>query len=197
MDVMKCMGFREKWRKWIFACLSSSSISILVNGSPTSEFNISRGIRQGDPLSPFLFLLAAEMLNIFAKSDTEKGLLKGVEIGRDKILVSHLQYADAIIFLGEWSRSIVYSLRNLLQCYELVSGLKVNFNKSCLYSIGVNHVNYVANRIGCKIGKFPFTYLGLSIGANMNKKKKWNPIVEKIKNDSRIGKCDRCHLVED
>ncbi|XP_071707871.1 uncharacterized mitochondrial protein AtMg01250-like [Rutidosis leptorrhynchoides] len=177
-------GIWGKWRKWIFACLSSACIAIPVNGSPTNEFNISRGIRQGDPLSPFLFLLAAEGLNILEKSATEKGTFKGVEIGRDKIIVSHLQYADDTIFLGEWSRSNVYILRNLLQCFELVSGLKVNFNKSCLYGIGVNHgddVNYVANCIGWKVGEFPFTYLGLPIGAYMNKKKNWNPIVEKIK----------------
>ncbi|XP_071695878.1 secreted RxLR effector protein 78-like [Rutidosis leptorrhynchoides] len=88
MEVMSCMGFDEKWHKWILACLKSTSISILINGSPTREFSISRGVRQGDPLSPFLFILAAEGLNILTKGTVERGLFNGVEIGRDKIMLS-------------------------------------------------------------------------------------------------------------
>ena len=55
LDIMKEMGFDRKWVKWIKACLSSTSISILVNGSPTKEFKMNQGIRQGDPLAPFSF----------------------------------------------------------------------------------------------------------------------------------------------
>ncbi|XP_071739630.1 uncharacterized protein [Rutidosis leptorrhynchoides] len=112
---MRCMGFGCKWRKWILSCLSSASIPILVNGSPTKEFSLSRGVRQEDLLSPFLFILAAEGLNI-SKAAIEKGLFKGVEI-------------DDRISLGKWSRENAYSLRNILKCFELASGLKVNFQK--------------------------------------------------------------------
>ncbi|XP_071739232.1 uncharacterized protein [Rutidosis leptorrhynchoides] len=131
------MGFGAKWRQWILSCLKSASISILVNGSPTKEFSLGRGIRQGDPLSQFLFILAAEGLNILTKVATEKELLKGVKISNDKVNVSHLQYADDTIFIGEWSQENSYSLQNLLKCFELASGLKVNFHKSCLYGLGV------------------------------------------------------------
>ncbi|XP_071708570.1 uncharacterized protein [Rutidosis leptorrhynchoides] len=98
---MGCMGFGSKWCKWIRTCLSTASISILVNRSPTKEFTIKKGVRQGDPLSPFLFILAVEGLNILAKNDIDKGLFKGIEIGNDKVNVSQLQYADDTIFLGE------------------------------------------------------------------------------------------------
>ncbi|XP_071700296.1 uncharacterized protein [Rutidosis leptorrhynchoides] len=186
--ISTCMGFGGKWRKWIFACLSSASISVLINGSPTNEFNISRGVRQGDPLSPFLFIIAAEGLNILTKAATNSGLFRGVEIGADKILVSHLQYADDTIFIGDWSRSNAYSIRNLLKCFELASGLKLNFQKSCLYGIGVDHneASLFANGIGCQVGKFPFTYLGLPIGSKMKKVGDWNPVIEKFK--ARLSK---------
>ncbi|XP_071718479.1 uncharacterized protein [Rutidosis leptorrhynchoides] len=102
-------------------------------------------------------------------SISEKGLFKGVEIGTDKIVLSHLQYADDTIFIGEWSRANVLSLRNLLSCFEWASGLKVNFHKNCLYGIGVSHddVALMANRLGCQVGSLPFTYLGIELEENL------------------------------
>ncbi|XP_071728393.1 uncharacterized protein [Rutidosis leptorrhynchoides] len=163
--------------------LSSASISLLVNGSPTSEFSLGRGIRQGDPLSPFLFIIAAEGLNILAKAACEKGLFKGIEVGSDKVPISHLQYVDDTIFIGEWSHANIHSLQNLLKCFELASGLKVYFQKSCLYGVGVEvgEVNLVASRVGCQVGVFPFTYLGLPIGSKMSKLEDWEPVIEKFK----------------
>ncbi|XP_071695652.1 uncharacterized protein [Rutidosis leptorrhynchoides] len=183
MDVMKCMGFGDRWRKWIFACLNSASISVLVNGSPTKEFALGRGIRQGDPLSPFLFILAAEGLNILVKSALDRGLYEGIKVGRDNVTVSHLQYADDTIFVGAWNRENAHSLQNLLKCFELVSGLKVNFHKSFLYGIGVgeNSIRNMAQGLNCQVGALPFTYLGLPIGANMRKSHSWNPVIDKIK----------------
>ncbi|XP_071727512.1 uncharacterized protein [Rutidosis leptorrhynchoides] len=94
---MEIMGFGMKRRKWILPCLNSASISILVNRSPTNKFKLERGVRKGDPLSPFLFILAAEGLNLLVKSAVRNKMYNGVEIGRDKIPISHLQYADDTI----------------------------------------------------------------------------------------------------
>ncbi|XP_071740790.1 uncharacterized mitochondrial protein AtMg01250-like [Rutidosis leptorrhynchoides] len=100
MEMMRKMGFGCRWRKWILACLKSASISILVNGSPTNEFTIERGVRKEDSLSPFLFIIAAEGLNYLTKKEVEEGLFKGVHIGVDKIPISQLQYADDTIIFG-------------------------------------------------------------------------------------------------
>ncbi|XP_071708160.1 uncharacterized protein [Rutidosis leptorrhynchoides] len=148
------MGFDNKTRKWIRACLESASVSVLVNGSPTHEFKLERGIRQGDPLSPFLFIVAAEGLNILTKKGIHCGLFKGVDIGSHKVLLSHLQYANDTIFFGEWSRLNFCYLVKLLNCFEKMSGLKINYNKSSLYGLGVirDEVERLALRIGSKIG---------------------------------------------
>ncbi|GJX09114.1 hypothetical protein Tco_0198973 [Tanacetum coccineum] len=70
---MAQMGFGVKWRKWIYACLSSASVSILINGSPSKEFPMKRGLRQGDPLLPFLFLIVAEALQVMVTDSCNKG----------------------------------------------------------------------------------------------------------------------------
>ncbi|XP_071711009.1 uncharacterized mitochondrial protein AtMg01250-like [Rutidosis leptorrhynchoides] len=98
MEVMTSMGFGDKWKKWILCCLNLASVLILINGPPTKEFKLGRGVRQGDPLSPFLFILASEGLNILTKSAFEIGYFKGVEVGKDKINITHLQYVDDTMF---------------------------------------------------------------------------------------------------
>lgn len=75
------------------------TVNMLVNGSPSGEFTLEMGIRQGDPLSPLLFLIAAKGLNLFTTRAVERGLLKAANIGRNKIQVSHIQYAGDTIFV--------------------------------------------------------------------------------------------------
>jgi hypothetical protein len=103
-EVMIKMGFPTLWRKWIKECVGTATASVLVNGSPTDEFSLERGLRQGDPLSPFLFLLAAEGFNILMESMSVNNLFTGYKVGRsDPVTVSHLQFADDTLILGEKS----------------------------------------------------------------------------------------------
>ncbi|XP_071708815.1 uncharacterized protein [Rutidosis leptorrhynchoides] len=103
-------------------------------------------------------------------------------IGNEKIPISHLQYADDTVFFGTWSLDNIENLMKLLKCFELCSGLNVNYNKSNLFGVGVDkiEVESMANLFGCKVGSFLFTYLGLPIGANMNKFRSWIPVVDKF-----------------
>ncbi|GJW80372.1 RNA-directed DNA polymerase, eukaryota [Tanacetum coccineum] len=129
-DVMLQMGFGIKWRKWIQACLSSASILVLINGSPSNEFKMERGLRQGDPLSPFLFLLVVEALQISILEVCSKGFFKGIYLANSGANLSLLQYADDARFFGEWSRLNAKNLISILKCFELALGLKINFSKS-------------------------------------------------------------------
>ncbi|GJW47992.1 RNA-directed DNA polymerase, eukaryota [Tanacetum coccineum] len=112
-NMMRRMGFGERWCKWIESCLKSSSMSILVNGSPTDEFMLERGVRQADPLSPFLFILAAEGLNALVSEAVDKSIFRGVLVGDERIEVSHLQYSDDTIFLGNgvWKTPMLHGDR--------------------------------------------------------------------------------------
>ncbi|CAM8897570.1 unnamed protein product [Rhodiola kirilowii] len=77
-QIQQRMGFGIKWRKWISECISTHRLAVLINGSPSEEFSMERGLRQGDPLSPFLFLIAAEGLSRLLLKAKEVGSIKGV-----------------------------------------------------------------------------------------------------------------------
>ncbi|GJT29586.1 RNA-directed DNA polymerase, eukaryota, partial [Tanacetum coccineum] len=105
-DVLHSFGFGVKWRSWIKGCLSSSMASILVNGSPTSEFQFHRGLKQGDPLAPYLFILIMESLHLSFSRVIDAGIFTGVRIDAST-MISHLFYADDVVFIGEWSQTIL------------------------------------------------------------------------------------------
>nr|GEZ40502.1 hypothetical protein [Tanacetum cinerariifolium] len=182
LSILEQMGFSSKWRTWIHSCLNSAFASVLVNGSPTKEFKIERGFRQGDPLSPFLFILAVEALNVALLEAINNNVFHGIKVGTDKIYISYLQFADDALIMGEWSHSNARNLLRILTCFHLASGLKVNFNKSKLYGIGTSNVELCsfASTIGCLASQFPCTSLGLPIGAKISRCHNWNPLVDRF-----------------
>ncbi|PWA95854.1 Arginine repressor C-terminal-like domain-containing protein [Artemisia annua] len=182
-DIMKQMGFGEKWRKWIDACLSSASNSVMVNGSPSKEFKMERGLRQGDPLSPFLFLIVAEALQVAVLEACSKGVFKGITLADGGANLSLLQYADDALFIGEWSRLNVKNLILILKCFENASGLKVNLSKSRLFGIVIPNIEVeeVASSLGCIHDSLPFMYLGLPVGKKMRLCDGWNDVINRFR----------------
>ena len=133
------MGFGLKWQKWIRACISTVHFSVLINGSPESFFDSSRGLRQGDPLSPFLFLLFMKILSRMLKRVEEEGFIKGFSVGADGLgglSISHLLYADDSILICDTDMEQLMHIRLVLTCFEAVTGLKVNMSKSEMAPIG-------------------------------------------------------------
>lgn len=186
--VMKFMGFGSKWIAWINACLVSSRSSILMNGSPTKEFKHERGLRQGDPLSPFLYVIAMEGLHVAMKDAVDHGLFIGAKIGEEDFKFFHLFYADNALFMGKWSEGNVLNLVNILNCFYLVSGLKVNLHKSNLFGIGVDmgEVDSLALHTGCRAASFPIIYFGLPIGRNMNQIASWEEVINHFNKGYRL-----------
>ncbi|TYG85797.1 hypothetical protein ES288_A13G084000v1 [Gossypium darwinii] len=150
--VLLKMGFSERWTGWM----------VEFNGSATNEFRLFRGLRQGDPLSPFLFIVEAEELRIIEG-------FKNVILGHS---VSHLQSNEVVV------RNTKY----ILCCFEIFSGLNINFQKSCLvgFSTKEEFVYRMAAVYKCKIGEFSFNYLGIPLGADRRKISSWNGIVERV-----------------
>ncbi|GKD04054.1 putative RNA-directed DNA polymerase, eukaryota, reverse transcriptase zinc-binding domain protein [Tanacetum coccineum] len=178
--VLHSLGFGYKWRSWIRACLHSSRASVLVNGSPTFEFSIKRGLRQGDPLSPFLFILVMEGLHCALSAAVSSSLIHGINLGSPDFTISHLFYADDVIITTEWNPGDLDNIIRVLHVFYLASGLKININKSNIYGIDVSEdaVSTMARNSRCAAGSFPFTYLGLPIRSNMNLISGWKTVID-------------------
>nr|GEX91304.1 RNA-directed DNA polymerase, eukaryota [Tanacetum cinerariifolium] len=110
---------------------------VLVNGNPTKEFQLQKGLRQGDPLSSFLFLLVMESLHLSFVRAMNIRFYKGIQVGdRESLNVSHLFYADDAVFIGEWKKENLRNLVCILQCFYLASGLRTNIKKCSLVGVG-------------------------------------------------------------
>nr|GEX99612.1 RNA-directed DNA polymerase, eukaryota [Tanacetum cinerariifolium] len=181
-DILGKFGFGEKWRRWIQGCLKSSRGSIIINGSPTDDFQFSKGLKQGDPLSPFLFILVMESLHLSFQKVEEAGLFKGMKIG-PSISLSHMFYADDAVFVGKWCESNITTLVHVLDCFHKASGLKINMSKSKFLGVHVtrNRVKEAASRLGCLTLKTPFIYLGMKVGGHMSRLHEWNEVVDRVK----------------
>ena len=99
-EILKAFGFKHNWVKWIGNLVSTTFFSILVNGSSTATFQTSTGLRQGDPLSPFLFILLAEGLDRTLKERQESGSIKGVGPHQGMDAQNHQQFVDDTMLMG-------------------------------------------------------------------------------------------------
>lgn len=176
------MNFPKQWREWIRACVLSASASILINGSPTSPIKLRRGLRQGDPLSPFLFTLIAEPLNLLIKKAVSLSLWEGVEICRGGLKITHLQYADDTVLFCPPKLEFLENIKRVLILFHLASGLQINFHKSSLMGINIEPklLDHMASQLLCKVGSLPFVYLGLPIGGSASRINLWEPVIAKI-----------------
>ncbi|GAU48539.1 hypothetical protein TSUD_282910 [Trifolium subterraneum] len=180
--MLRRFGFCDKWIDWLRACVFVGSMSILANGSPTREIDIQRGLMQGDPLASFLFLSVAEGFGGVMRRVVELDLFKGFMVGRNGFVVSHLQYAGDTLCIGEASSQNLWTLKAILRGFEMASGLKINFSKSCLLGVNVTEefLDIGCSFLNCKRGEVPFKYLGLPVGANPRRLITWEPLLEQV-----------------
>ena len=169
LTVMQKMGFGGKWAGWIKWCISTASFSVLINGSPAGFFQSTQGLRQGDPISPYLFVLGMEALSYLINRAVRGGFLTGCRLrdrGGSGIQVSHLLFADDTLVFCEDSQEQMAILSCLLMWFDAISDLSINLNKSEILSMGrVENVEVLASELGCKVGSLPSTFLGLPLGA--------------------------------
>ena len=135
--VLERKGFSLRWRSWMRGCLSSATFAILVNGNAKGWVKAFRGLRQGDPLSPFLFTNVADVLSRLVVKAEERGLIEGFKVGRNRTRVSHLQFVDDTVLFARASLEELISLKLILLVSGRLSRLRMNLNKSTLSGINI------------------------------------------------------------
>ncbi len=154
---------------------------MLVNGSATKWIKTTRGLRQGDPLPPYLFLLVAEALARMTARVAGNGLLSPVG-PNDRSKVSIIQYVDDTFFFCAAKKKLIRNLLFVWQLFEWASGLKVNRSKTELYYTGphARRGERLADALGCKVGALPIQYLGLPLRVGSLRKDDWRPIISRV-----------------
>ena len=164
-------------------CISTTSFSILINASPIGFFRSSRGLRQGDPLSPYLFVLEMEAFSFLIDIAASEGYLPRFKVvgrngGMEQIIP--LLFADDTLVFSRDSKEHLPFLSWILLWFEALSRLKINLEKSSIMPMAnVVNLDNLALELGCRTRTLPTTYLGLPLGMRRNAIEVWDGVEER------------------
>lgn len=188
--VLNNFGFSNVFINWILVILNSARLSILVNGKAVGYFSCSRGVRQGDPLSPLLFCIAKEVLSRALFDSSARGRLTPMSYCCRMTFPTHILYADDIMIFCTGLKINVRELLSIFHKYSKVSGQRINTVKSHFFTgnMLVNWKNMIAALLGFSVGSVPFLYLGCPIFQGKPKVIHFRMVTDKIKNKLATSK---------
>ncbi|GER38816.1 RNA-directed DNA polymerase (reversetranscriptase)-related family protein [Striga asiatica] len=171
--ICRKMGFGETFLSWIWACISTTSFSFNIGGQALGNIIPSRGLRQGDPLSPYLFIIVTEALSNLINKACVSSNYKGIQISKHSPSISHLFFADDALIFCHADHFHAQTLLNILNLYCFVSGQAVNLHKSNVFfsantpdALKADICHILQGIVIAKSSK----YLGLPLGIGRNKK---------------------------
>jgi hypothetical protein len=179
-EVLRRMGFGERYLKWVALLLYTANTRVMVNGVPGDRIYHARGLRQGDPTSPMLFVAAMEALTMMIIKAVEDGLFG------DLASISPMQrisvYADDVVLFLKPVHGELWAVKHILSLFGEASGLHVNFRKTTATLIRGTHEEEeeTARILGCDIATFPIRYLGLQLALRPLTMAEWQPLLDKV-----------------
>eukprot|EP00253_Pinus_taeda_P017214 PITA_17214 len=183
--VLQRMGFSPLLINVIRCCIFGPLITPLINGRPGPSFQTSRGLRQGCPLSPYLFILMAESFSCALDQKRQSGLITGIKFEDGIKNINHSQFADDTLLLGGATTIIARRFKSLLDKFMRYSGGKINYLKSCIYGWNVSPqmIHNISNTFGvpCKLDWDCFSYLGMPVTIGKEKTGVWDLTLDKMK----------------
>jgi hypothetical protein len=190
--VMTKFGFNETFTNWIMQCVSTVSFSILINGGKTEYFRPSRGLRQGDPLSPYLFIMCQEVLSRLIDREISNGALNGVKMNPAGVAFTHVMYADDLILFAKATNREVKVLNDCLENYCLWSGQIVNREKSGLVFsklVTRERKRAVKEELNMKLISSNTKYLGAPLFAFRSRSKDFKFLQDKVETKLKGWRC--------
>lgn len=182
LGIMHSMGFPDQWIKWVSSLFNSASSAVLLNGVPGKFFPCKRGVRQGDPLSPLLFAIGADILQAIINKGHQRGLFfPPIPVNGDSNFPI-IQYADDTLLFMQASAPQLLALKAILNTVAASTGLRVNYSKSCMIPLNLDgdKTQSLALTFGCSVGSLPFTYLGLPLSCHKPKVIDFSPLTDRI-----------------
>ncbi|WZY76441.1 hypothetical protein YC2023_022825 [Brassica napus] len=177
---LRAIGLPHRFINWISECISSASFTICINGEAGGYFKSSRGLRQGDPLSPYLFVLAMEVFSRLLKSRYASGYIE-YHPSAKPVDISHLMFADDVMVFYDGSSSSLHGISETLDDFAMWSGLEINHNKSELFTAGLSQLETITSMsYGFPIGTLPIRYLGLPLMHRKLRISEYSPLLDKI-----------------
>ena len=177
---LRALAVPERYIMLISECLSTASFSVLVNGVAGGFFKSSKGIRQGDPLSPYLFVLAMECLSRLLRSRYEAGVI-GYHPRTEELMISHLMFADDVMIFFDGTSNSLHGISECLDDFASWSGLHMNTTKTELFTSGIDQTETTAiTSYGFPSGQLPIRYLGLPLMSRKLKISEYTPLMTKL-----------------
>jgi hypothetical protein len=180
LELLRAWGFGRRWRDWISLLLSTASTRVLLNGRPGKPIDHRRGLRQGNPLSPMLFILVMDTLSRLFGKASEQGLLQ--PIGHPTIKFQCSLYADDVILFASPTVLEARVIARIMTIFGDASGLKTNLSKCSITPIHGAHelLNELQEVLHCQISQFPITYLGIPLSTGPILRSYIRPIIDKV-----------------
>jgi hypothetical protein len=136
------LGFHCKWVRWVIECVSTMRYSVRFNNMPLEHFHPTRGLRQGDPLSPYLFLFVSDALSKLVQHEVDNGRLNELHISRRGLGISHLLFADDTLMFIEAKEEQATRVKAILSKFEKGTGQQINPSKcSLMLGAGCDDLN--------------------------------------------------------
>lgn len=182
-EIMLKLGFDPSWISLILDCISSVNFSILLNEPPKGSFMPNRGLRQDDPLSPYLFLLIIEDLSSLLQEAKARGTIRGIKCAPSSPQVSHLLFTDDSLVFCRADKTNYVTLKRLLKLYEEASGeVLITPSLLCFFSPNINSDRglFLSNILGIKMQDSLGTYLVLPSSFSRSKTKDFQGIIDKV-----------------
>jgi hypothetical protein len=182
IKTLEAFGFTQHWISWIVSLVSTTSYSLLINGAPTKPFWPTRGIRQGDPLSPFLFILMMEGLSWSIKSATTTGEITGLKPFENCPTSTHQQFVDDTLLHDIPTVKEAKAYKRILEDFGEASGAEINHSKSMIFFFNTNPAiqRNLTNILGFERKTLPTKYLGVPLTDKVYKMSTWEGVINRL-----------------